>query len=344
LHIAQEFQCKDDGVSDTPLQQTQNFGCPTFPKKNCSNTGNGEMFMNYMDNTDDACQNLFTKGQTNLMRALFFSGGTRSRFFYRTDGNDAFCQNSTAIFSTPNPLCLAISWQVSGPIAIRSGQNTNSLTVAGIGVGTATITMRAGNYTDTRQIQVTSVNNVITGTYSSVNSTNALSSYNPTVLGTTTVRVNLTSATSFKWTSTSGNATWTGGSGTYTGSSIDFNLTSANSSIAFNVEATTPCGIINQTFSFAANSWSFRAAPNPATSTLRISGTQITQPTARVAETPLKFEMRLYDKYGQIVKYAKNVTGVTDLDIDVSGLKPDIYQLQIFKDKELTNQRIEIRR
>jgi Secretion system C-terminal sorting domain len=126
---------------------------------------------------------------------------------------------------------------------------------------------------------------------------------------------------------------------------MDFSLTASNNAVTFNVKTKNICG--NETsrnVSFSTNSWSFRAAPNPATSTLRISGTQVTQPTARVAATPLKFELRLYDKYGQIVKSAKNITGVTDLDLDVSNLQPDVYQLQIFKDNEVTNQRIEIRR
>ncbi len=245
------------------------------------------------------------------------------------------------------------SWSVSPATAVTVSSGCGQVAVITPKAGATgsitlkyTITWDNGRVTTASKVMNIQQANatVITGNYSSPTSTTTLNSYNTTALGTTTVRVNLAGATSFKWTRTSGNAIWTGGSGTYTGSSIDFNLTSTNSSIAFNVTATTPCGIINQSFSFNANSWSFRAAPNPATSTLRISGTQVTQPTARVAEAPLKFELRLYDKYGQIVKYAKNVTGVTDVDIDVSGLKPDIYQLQIFKDKELTNQRIEIRR
>jgi Pregnancy-associated plasma protein-A/Secretion system C-terminal sorting domain len=187
---------------------------------------------------------------------------------------------------------------------------------------------------------------VITGNYYGAAS-GTLSTNNNIKLGSTNVRVSLANATSYTWTRSSGNATWTGGgSGTFTGSSIDFTLTAANSSAAFTVTATTACGNFSQTFSFSTNSWAFRAAPNPATSVLRISGEQITQPTARTlgAAAPLKFELRLYDKYGQVVKYAKNTSGATDLDLDVSGLPPDIYQLQIFKDNEVTNQRIEIRR
>ncbi len=242
------------------------------------------------------------------------------------------------------------SWSVSPASAVKvaSGCGQVAVLTPNTGVtGNATITFKIvwDNGRTTMSNKTFSLSPpVITGNYYGPRS-GILNTNNVISLGSTNVRVSIPNATSFKWTRISGNATWTGGSGTYTGSSIDFNLTSTNSSIAFQVVAqTTNCGTITQTFSFSTNSWSFRAAPNPATSTLRISGTQITQPTSRVAEAPLKFELRLYDKYGQIVKYAKNVTGVTDVDIDISGLKPDIYQLQIFKDKELTNQRIEIRR
>ncbi|MBV6439691.1 MAG: T9SS C-terminal target domain-containing protein [Haliscomenobacteraceae bacterium CHB4] len=66
-----------DQVSDTPNQGDENYGCPTFPTVSCSNGPNGDMFMNYMDYTDDACMNLFTTGQKNRMQALFASGGAR---------------------------------------------------------------------------------------------------------------------------------------------------------------------------------------------------------------------------------------------------------------------------
>ena len=50
----------DDGVGDTPKQRDPYLGCPVHPQLSC---GNRAMFMNYMDYTNDACQNLFTQGQ-----------------------------------------------------------------------------------------------------------------------------------------------------------------------------------------------------------------------------------------------------------------------------------------
>ncbi|MEZ2446071.1 M43 family zinc metalloprotease [Chitinophaga sp. RCC_12] len=59
----------DDGITDTPLQGDNTYGCPSFPRlDNCTATSPGVMFMNYMDYTDDACMHLFTAGQVDRMR------------------------------------------------------------------------------------------------------------------------------------------------------------------------------------------------------------------------------------------------------------------------------------
>lgn len=58
-----------DQVSDTPNQADENYGCPAFPSVSCSNGPNGDMHMNYMDYTNDACMNMFTNGQSTRMNA-----------------------------------------------------------------------------------------------------------------------------------------------------------------------------------------------------------------------------------------------------------------------------------
>jgi Pregnancy-associated plasma protein-A/Secretion system C-terminal sorting domain/Fibronectin type III domain len=76
-HIWGDANCGSDLVSDTPTQQTSNYGCPTYPHVTCSNGTAGDMFMNYMDYTDDACMYMFTAGQKARMMALFATGGSR---------------------------------------------------------------------------------------------------------------------------------------------------------------------------------------------------------------------------------------------------------------------------
>ena len=68
-HIWGDSNCGNDNCSDTPVQQSANYSCPNFPStSNCSGNGNnGDMFMNYMDYTNDACMNLFTNNQKSRM-------------------------------------------------------------------------------------------------------------------------------------------------------------------------------------------------------------------------------------------------------------------------------------
>jgi hypothetical protein len=76
-HIWGDARCGNDQVSDTPTQQTSNYGCPAFPHVTCSNGASGDMFMNYMDYVDDGCMQMFSSGQGDRMDALFATGGSR---------------------------------------------------------------------------------------------------------------------------------------------------------------------------------------------------------------------------------------------------------------------------
>ena len=79
-HLWGDENCGDDGVSDTPKQASYTVGCPTNIRVTCGNSPYGDMYMNYMDYTNDACINMFTKGQKARMRALFAIGGFRNYF------------------------------------------------------------------------------------------------------------------------------------------------------------------------------------------------------------------------------------------------------------------------
>jgi len=57
-----------DMVADTPNCAGPNFDVPTFPSVSCNNGPNGDMFMNYMDYTDDAAMFMFTTQQALRMR------------------------------------------------------------------------------------------------------------------------------------------------------------------------------------------------------------------------------------------------------------------------------------
>lgn len=82
---SEESGCEDsDQVEDTPNQDKANFGCPSFPSITCGNSPNGDMYMNFMDYTDDICHTMFTPGQKHRMRALFGVGGARASLIAST--------------------------------------------------------------------------------------------------------------------------------------------------------------------------------------------------------------------------------------------------------------------
>lgn len=115
-HIWGDFEdsgCSSDDVDDTPPQSASNTGCNTFPKiSTCSIDNNGDMFMNYMDFSDDACMNMFTWGQRNKMRAQFASGGNRNSLLGSNlcdgsgaqEGPEIPVEENTAIHIYPNPV------------------------------------------------------------------------------------------------------------------------------------------------------------------------------------------------------------------------------------------------
>jgi hypothetical protein len=58
-----------DFVDDTPNQASSNTGTPQFPSLSCNNGPDGDMFMNYMDYSDDDSMFMFTSGQVLRMQA-----------------------------------------------------------------------------------------------------------------------------------------------------------------------------------------------------------------------------------------------------------------------------------
>ena len=96
-HIWGDQNCGDDFCNDTPEHSGSNYGCPNYPStSSCSGNGSaGDMFMNYMDYTNDACMNLFTQDQKTRMIAsinsfrsdLLTSNGCTNADYGCTDPN-----------------------------------------------------------------------------------------------------------------------------------------------------------------------------------------------------------------------------------------------------------------
>lgn len=79
-HIWGDATCGNDFVSDTPLHNAANFGCPAAGHLSTCTGTPVEMTMNYMDYTDDACMYMFSIGQKTRMQATFAVGGPRASF------------------------------------------------------------------------------------------------------------------------------------------------------------------------------------------------------------------------------------------------------------------------
>ncbi|HEY5407550.1 MAG TPA: T9SS type A sorting domain-containing protein [Ginsengibacter sp.] len=110
-HLWGDAECGDDGIADTPPQETSNSNCASFPHlSSCSINSYGDMFMDFMDFTDDACMNMFTRGQANEMRSLFALGNFRNSFL-----NSSVCDSSLA---------------ERGPLPVDSAATSNNITVS----------------------------------------------------------------------------------------------------------------------------------------------------------------------------------------------------------------------
>ncbi|WP_375580740.1 T9SS type A sorting domain-containing protein [Marivirga tractuosa] len=91
IHIWGDGDCSaDDEVSDTPIAFEPNYGCPNPSAPSCAEntTYSTDMFMNYMDYTNDACMFMFSEGQKTRSYALFEPGGVRENLGQQVDGCD----------------------------------------------------------------------------------------------------------------------------------------------------------------------------------------------------------------------------------------------------------------
>jgi len=77
-HIWGDATCGNDNVSDTPVHNKSNGGCPTATHRSTCTGTPVEMTMNYMDYTYDVCMYMFSTGQKIRMQSVLNSGGSRA--------------------------------------------------------------------------------------------------------------------------------------------------------------------------------------------------------------------------------------------------------------------------
>jgi hypothetical protein len=87
-HIWGDATCGNDFVDDTPLHNAANFDCPgEGHRSTCAGTPL-EMWMNYMDYTDDRCMYFFSDGQ--VARMNYFLDNDPNRLYLAANGSCSF--------------------------------------------------------------------------------------------------------------------------------------------------------------------------------------------------------------------------------------------------------------
>ncbi len=85
-HIWGDSNCGTDYCTDTPPAQAPNYNCPSHPYKLgvCNGNSTGEMFMNYMDYTNDACMYMFSNDQKTRAQLIMSNSPMRASLLTST--------------------------------------------------------------------------------------------------------------------------------------------------------------------------------------------------------------------------------------------------------------------
>jgi hypothetical protein len=125
----------DDCVSDTPPTSASHAGCPTFPHmgSSCSVGPNGDMFMNFMSYSDDACKSLFTQGQKARIDSTLTNGTFQSALRLSTTYQPAGIEENNGLSASvyPNPakdrITIKLPGAITGTVAVYSAIGTKLL-------------------------------------------------------------------------------------------------------------------------------------------------------------------------------------------------------------------------
>jgi PKD repeat protein len=202
-HINGDANCSSDYCNDTPTQSSLNFGCPNFPNVSCSNGPNGDMFMNYMDYTDDACMFMFTPNQKARMVTTLNNSPFRVNLAASNRCSPpvvaapvvAFTANSTSVSAgssvnfTDQSTNSPVSWSWSfpgGTPSTSTAQNPSGIVYNT--AGTYAVTLTATNATGFNSLTLPGYITVTSGTTSSCDTVSNfnLATMTPSILGSGT--------------------------------------------------------------------------------------------------------------------------------------------------------------
>jgi len=123
IHVWGDTSCGDDDVDDTPQQQTASSGSPSGIRITCGNTPYGDMYMDFMDFTDDIGMHMFTYGQKERMQSLFADGGSRHALLSSKG------LSSTAIVTGGTPSTFPLTDSARGDLSIYPNPAAGSVLV-----------------------------------------------------------------------------------------------------------------------------------------------------------------------------------------------------------------------
>lgn len=141
----------DDYCADTPEAADGNLGCPTDVIDSCPDNPGVDMYQNYMDTTNDACQNVFTADQKARMLTVLQNSPRRA-----TLGSSDGCQ---AGITYNNDGAVKID-----NVAVNICNNTYSISASVINAGYNPLTSATMHFT-VEHIQGSGVTTVLSGDY-----------------------------------------------------------------------------------------------------------------------------------------------------------------------------------
>jgi hypothetical protein len=154
VHIWGDSHCGDDLVDDTPLHNDPNFDCPPEGHLSTCQGTPLEMWMDYMDYTDDRCMYFFSDGQV-----------ARSNFFIDTDPQLQSIVSSACTAPSVNTTAVSqgkaavASRMVTGEFAVypslSRGEITLDLNAGRSGAATVNIYNESGVLVMKKQISIT---------------------------------------------------------------------------------------------------------------------------------------------------------------------------------------------
>lgn len=328
-HIWGDSFCGNDFIDDTPTQGNFTQGCPTAIRTSCNNGPDGDMYMNFMNWTTDACTNLFTNGQRTRTRAIFATvSGVNGPRVKNLDGFFGFAGQPSSITCKGtiivSPLCLPVNWTVSGPATISSGNGTSKIELQATGNGTVHLTASSGNFFAETDVSVT---------FQPTPSVPTITDYKTSAPGDPTAyHFTATPMQNMRYDWYYYNWNGSGPILQQTGMSNEFDAYFACRATAdvyckvVNTCGTSTSNTITQTGECIRTKEAYLISPNPASSTMTVSTVD-----ASNGETSNNYnisEVKIYDQMGLLKKQAK-YGNVKTAAVNISTLPTGIYMVEI---------------